>query len=277
MHSAGSQEVGLFTTTGAVSPLKFDVPVSPRATSGILACIESTHDVVHAMALAESFKDIYHTTNLQLELYHSSRLSPYLSALIESNEGVKTIDITRFNLADKDCMSASLSVTRLENIILIEPFTLLLPRDLEATANEEDLNDSRRVTTTSAKVAATIDSLSSQELEFEHISYRRLITSGKVELIRSGNSGYIGHYHHSIHVPFDYVLLDPDIITYLSYYAADEVTCPNCPMAVVQAILPALRRYQVWLSKVMLDRPSIGWVSAHYCVPQNIFILFLLF
>ena len=250
------------------SPLKVDE--SSKATSGILACIESRDDVIHAMALAESFKDIYHTTNLRLELYHSSRLSPYLSALIESVEGVNTIDITRFNLSDKDCLSDSLSVTRLENIIVIEPFTLLLPRGLKATANEEDAKATSRVTTTSAKVAATIDSLSSQGLEFEHISYRHLITSGKVETIRSGKggSGYIGHYHQSSnHLPFDYVLLDRDVITWASYYAADDAICPNCPMVAVQSMRSALKKYRVWLSKVMLDRPSIGWVSAHYCMP----------
>ena len=250
---------------GEVSPSKVDV----SSKAGVLACIESRDDTIHAMALAESFKDIYHTTGLRLELYHYSRLSPYLSALIESIEGVNTIDITRFNLSDKDCLSASLSVTRLESIIVMEPFTLLLPRGLEATANEDDANDTRRVTTTSAKVSAKIDSLSSKGLEFEHISYD---TSGEVETLRrgKGSSGYVGHYHHSSHLPFDYVLLDRDVITWASYYAAAKATCPNyCPPIALQTVQSTLKMYRFWLSKVLLDRPSIGWVSMvqHMIVP----------
>ena len=86
----------------------------------------SREDAVFALHLAHTISEQNgnSTVTVNLELYHYSVLSPFLTAKLESHKGVQVIDIK--NPYSTSCFVDALTVTRLADVVLAEPSIVLI-------------------------------------------------------------------------------------------------------------------------------------------------------
>uniref|UniRef100_A0A7S1FN09 Beta-lactamase-related domain-containing protein n=1 Tax=Corethron hystrix TaxID=216773 RepID=A0A7S1FN09_9STRA len=111
--------------------IKRHLPQSDNLKSGIITCIENREDSAHALVLAESVNDFNNQEegeSIYLEIYHVSKLSQFISAKLESFQGVSVVDLQQQSTS---CFIDAISTTVLGNIFLSKPSIVLLPREMK--------------------------------------------------------------------------------------------------------------------------------------------------
>lgn len=243
------------------------------------AANRSREDVVFALELANRFQEIQEKSSnkLILELYHASIISPFLVAKLELIRGVQVIQINNISNELKYCLSAALSITNLVDIIVVEPSLIFVNQTSEFwdKINAEKkmkmlprgLNESfSSVMSTSASIDDALQFAKLQEGFRFHPVYSYESTVDKCDIFSVNGFQYVGSMHTGIFA-FDFLYPHPDVIKWSTYHVTDQLFCQKngstlttCPKEVAKRVEVSLRRYQYWLTVLLLDR-QVGWVA----------------
>ena len=159
-----------------------------------------------------------------VEIYHYSVLSPYLTSMLELSPQVRVIDIKpNVDRNEKNCIADALSTTLLTQVILIEPSMIFVPlKELNLSNTLKE----RTVISATAQLDNTIKSLEEQDsLDFEHVS---LVSDIDMYIRTSSNDNVIGWYHRANSIlSSDLVYLRQHTIAWSSYIGNDELFCQD--------------------------------------------------
>jgi hypothetical protein len=265
---------------------------SQHVVSSLLWQHRSREDVIFALELANSFQELRYngSAKLALELYHFASISPFLAAKLELIRGVQVIEIENTYNELKHCVSDALSMTRLSDIMVVEPLLIFLHRSSKLFANKntenkkalqlrslEDQSQQQPLKLLSSVMSTSVnidEALQFAKLQkgfrFQQVNLYQSIskesTLQKQDIFSRNGLGYVGSLHTG-NFPFDFLYPNGEIIRWSSYHCTGQFICqkdgyaPNiCPEEVTKQVESSLRRYWHWLTMLLLDRP-LGWIA----------------
>jgi len=259
----------------------------------------SRADVVQALELAHSIDEYNRNgTDVKLELYHQSSLSPFLTAKLESYEGVQVVEIKK---PSSSCIVDSLLITGITDVVLVETSIVFISQPAQPE-KKESLAPTSICNPTSTSVrrrrAGTVTSTSFQldiglksfinlqkDCKFQHAySYQSGLEAGTIakenmfieEISGDVPASYVGavhtpgHYSHGLfsHTP-TYAFMYPlqGNIELMSYHSRSKFVCGESGSLLTDydgdlslQLMATFHRYNEWKRILLLDRP-VGWIA----------------
>ena len=239
-----------------------------------------------ALELAHSFHNRTTSKHAKLEVYHNAILSPYLTASLEIlSNNIRVIQLEQSQGEVNSCVQDALSLTKLNDVILLEPSLVLLAYDPLRKRRVADVTNSqiicsksftngtsRKVTSTSQKLDDAVHRFLqskhnckfAQANFFMHNTQRKSIV--KQEIMLDDKSTTIGNIYISDQISFIYP--KQGIFEWSSHYIdssvfycrTEEHVLEECDVSKSMDLLLALRRRHSWKSLVLLDR-QVGWIA----------------
>ena len=256
----------------------------------------SRKDAVFALELAQSIhgQQINDTADVTLELYHYSSLSPFLIAKLELNKGVEVVAIKN---PSASCIVDSLSMTRLTDVVLVEPSIVLMSQPMQQKKEKPVLSpkiicnrtsiEVGSVTSTSLMIDDDLKAFAKlqKDCKFQRLySYRSSIQAGALvmqDILLNGSpvnlsSSYVGtmhtpgRYSYSLfsHLStFAFMYPARSNIDWISNHDNGSLVCGgsesifvDCTIDVHLQIELFLHRHRDWIRVLLLDRP-IGLIA----------------
>ena len=250
------------------------------------------------LGLAQSIHEQHEngTADFALELYHYSILSPYLTAKLELRKGVVVVDI---KIPSTSCIVDSLAITRLTEVVLVDPSIILLPRPAHMQQKKmKSFSPALLCQSTSAKVGGSVTSTSlelddglnafaklQKDCKFQRAySYHSSIQTAalaKHDILLKGSSvhlpsSYVGTMHVSrcsSHRLFSHTATSVFVypvrgnIDWVSNHDNGSLVCgasgsapEDCTSDVYSEIESYFQTFRYWKAAILLDRP-VGWMA----------------
>ena len=243
-------------------------------------------DAIFALELAESFQKLQDadSAGATLELYHHMSISPFLTAKLELHRNVRVVHLKNSSVDLKSCIRNSLSMTHLDDVMLVEPSILVLSQPFQM------FNDKKRmaprpeaicqrnilkggsITSTSEELDGALKFFveSQKDCKFNQVSsYESSIrwkSLEKQEILLSDRFTYVGTVFSSEHLSFinptkDIIMWSPYYLDSASFHCGDEGSAPReCGSKISLQFRTAIQRYRHWMSILLLDR-QVGWIA----------------
>ena len=256
----------------------------------------SRADVVQALELAHRIDEYYRNgTNVKLELYHHSSLSPFLTAKLESYEAVKVVDI---KTSSSSCIVDSLLITGITDVVLVETSIVFISQPSQSEKKESLAPTSICNPTSTSLRAGTVTSTSfeldkglqkfvnlQKNCKFQHASsYQSGLEAGTItkedifikDISGDVQSSYVG----AVHIPgryshglflntptFAFIYPLQGNIELMSYHSRSKFVCGESGSLLdyydgdlSSQLVATFHRYNEWKRILLLDRP-VGWIA----------------